>query len=330
MGDDRPNVYVEDDGLVVYRASALGGCPVSLARARQGFTPMPFPEKFGEYFARGNEIEEIVLMELAASGWFLGETQEEVQLLLIGGNPATVVRGHIDATGTGPDGYKRLVEIKATNSAYFKELEAKGFGTPGLMQKYLWQTSVYMTALELEGVLVFRNWEDDNPLTNTAYFYMEKPHYTRLQLMERVMQVEKWVADDTVPVECNVYEYPCPFYYLHPPEDREEVDAEEAEEIGRLAEEYDRLGKKIGSDTKRRKDVATGLLERLGERDRIEATGYRVTRYVGSHKELDRTQFTVDYPTIDIDSYFRSVPNASPSLRVTPGDAKRDRTTEGE
>lgn len=54
QGNDKPMVWVDDDGVSHYRASALGGCTTAMIIVRSGFTPMAPPKKMQDRYNEGH------------------------------------------------------------------------------------------------------------------------------------------------------------------------------------------------------------------------------------------------------------------------------------
>lgn len=322
--------------LIVYRASSLGSCPVAQARRRMGYEPMDPPEKFQTYFDRGHRIEEEVKAFLREAGWTLSNEQTECDLYI---GSKIVVRGHIDGCGqadTNPA--LKLLEIKATTTAYFKQIQAHGWDTPGLLQKYKWQVSAYLISMrkllglpQLEGTMIFRNHEDDDPNTNTLWLPFEEPLYSSAQIMARVLGIEAWVRSWEVPDTCELpYDYPCPFYYLHPPEDNAQAEEDEAEELEGLAIAYDVAKNQEATAKKVKADVQQKIINVVGDRGKLDAGRATVTTYVGKHQDFAKARFKADHPEVDIDSYFASVPNKAKSVRVSISEQAVDIESEDE
>ena len=62
MGDDRPNVYLDDTtDKWVYRASSLGNCVKGLVAARLQYEAFPFPDWLLEKFEQGNAAETMLI-----------------------------------------------------------------------------------------------------------------------------------------------------------------------------------------------------------------------------------------------------------------------------
>lgn len=139
-GDDRPAVYVENiDGVdvVVYRASALGGCERALVAARVGATRHPVPAVIQNAFDEGHRNEPIIMGRFADdhTGQMRlipnGENQRQVQIPVIwSGKRKTsqpiMVRGSLDGLAIGVSGdlkgKKIVVDAKAFSTSNFDRM----------------------------------------------------------------------------------------------------------------------------------------------------------------------------------------------------------------
>lgn len=260
MGDDRPAAY-EDNGKVVYRASALGGCLVALAAARQGFEAKPYPKQALEVFEAGNKAEE----------WFFGERapeafgrQEEVELAVTG---RIVVRAHVDAYGDCCG-----VEVKSQTAKDWETWTPDWFTSNPLWVKYAWQVSVMMlaTGMEWDVVRVDREqWRD-------ACWTVEKPFFTLDDVRARVFEAEALAREPEL--KCPAGEFFCAYPYLHATNDAE-VEVVEDAELEEVAASY--AVAKVDLDVRSQavKRLREKVLEVLGERRKVRlTTGRTVTR----------------------------------------------------
>lgn len=287
------------------------------------------PEVYKGYFARGEETEKEALVKLAGDGWMLARFQEEVVMHV---TEEIKVVGHVDATGIDTnelDGHGsvpilgRVVEIKRMNDAYWNLVKNNGiYGVKGLMEKYLWQISVYMIALNMEAVFVFVNGDTGE----YQYFYLETPPHEPNEIIARVLVIEGRARSFGTLADlgaCDSADYPCPFYYTHSEEDkREALDGEEAERLEGLGVSYqiarDRA-KAADDDSKRIRREIESL---MGDRRKVSSGSVRVTRYDTTRKSLDRKRLAAD--GIDLSQYESE--RTYPAVRVT---VNEERETDG-
>lgn len=297
--------------MIVYRASELGSCTRRLALGRIGYEAKAPTQKWLDIFARGDVTEEEVKTHLRAEKWwYITREQEEVTLQI---TDEIAVVGHID--GVGVDGTSqpiaRLLEIKRMNDAYWKVVRDGGWYVDGLMEKYRWQISAYMLALDMEAVLVCRNGDTGED----HYLYAETPFYTKNDIAARVLVVEGRARSFTTLDalgECDRLDYPCPFYYTHLENEREDAgeDAEAIEALGiayRQAREREQRSK--DEATRCRDDI--GRL--LGNRERVAAGRIKVTRYTSKRSKLDKARAKRD--GIDLSEYESTT--ESTAIRIT-------------
>lgn len=292
---------------IVYRASELGSCTNRLVLGRVGFEPAPTPEKYVEYFARGEATEVEVKEALLNRGWTIEREQEEVRLPISG---EIVVVGHIDGVAItmgelnalNPEGniLYRVLEVKRMNDAYWNVVKNGGWYVDGLMEKYRWQVSVYMLSLGMECVLVCRNGDTGED----HYLYAEEPFHSLNEIAARVLVVEGRARSFSTVADlppCDRNDYPCPFYQLHSGEDKDTLDGSEAEELEGIGVAY--------ADAKARESRAKAdgevLRERagrlLGKRSKARAGLVSVSKFTGSRTVLDEDAMRAD--GIDVEKY---------------------------
>lgn len=220
MSDDRPPVY-EEDGRVIYRASAIGGCTKMLAAIRMGYSMSDTPERMREVFEAGNEAESRTIIELKNKGWEIGHQQEQVELQL---TPRLVVRAHLDARAIDTP-----IEIKST----------VGEISDALWERYLWQFSVIMCATGKDLILV--TWDRDERRITKTEIFKDLP-LSRAQILQKVLEVERVAGLGVLPEVCDHPMYPCPVFRLH--EDQLPLPLQiDDEEVDRYAREYDHARK---------------------------------------------------------------------------------------
>lgn len=313
---DGAAVTVAQDGTVRYRASALGGCSTLLLAARLGYEPLSPPGEMAALFRRGHEAEERV-REIVPG---IAHDQEEAVLSVT--RKISVV-GHIDGIKWHPAGHSGLglhvVEIKSQSQDAWDEYDRLGW-EGGFFPRYKWQTSVYMHATGLPLLLIRYNRDTEQ----VAKHRITEPFYTEQEIRTRVLQVEGTASTGVLMSECDLSQYPCPYFYLHAELDRELVTDEATEQ---LAREYVAAAKdeKVG---KGRKEAARIALREIvvGTKDTVlpdtgrklaTETGVKITFYMaGNPPALNKGALAADLPEgKTLDDYMTR--SRSERLRVT-------------
>lgn len=242
-------VQVDDDGRVIYRASAIGGCVKALAAVRMGYDTKPPPQQMLEVFARGHESEDRAINLLMLRGYEITSKQREVELPI---TDMISVVGHIDGL---IDYESSVVEIKSQSQDEWDSFNQRGFEAR-LFPKYRWQFSVYRHALQMPLILVRYNRataELDIQTVDDSLLYSVD------EIGQRVTQIESIAATMVLPDECPM-DYPCPVYYLHPEDEREQL----GEEVDALIRQY-RAGQKMERLGKQKREDAKMLLREAVE-----------------------------------------------------------------
>lgn len=198
----------------IYRASALGSCLKSQAALQLGYSPVAVPDFFATLFKEGRLHEDAIISDIEESG--IEVYDRELQVVL----PVTkhiAVVGHIDGKLVRADG-NRLLEMKTMADEPYKAFAKDKWETPGLIQKYKWQVSVYMLATGLPCTLVAKNKNNGR----VVHEDIDQPFYSKAQIMARVLKMHGWVLAGELPEDCEQVDYPCPVYYLHEEADRDE------------------------------------------------------------------------------------------------------------
>lgn len=233
MEDNRPSVYQEDSGLVVYRASALGQCSASLLEYRMGENePMPHPQWLLDRFESGKRNESVILNLLYDPKWghpwkSMGGGQLEVELPV---GEGVIVRGHLDdmAIRIGalsdrintPVGEVRVVEAKKFGPSYWDTWQTKGLAGFPL---YEFQLSIYMHATGKKALFVVGQSEADekDPENRAADVVkrivvkeVDEPPVSLGQIKLKVARIEAQYQQGKRFDECDIRQYPCPWYHL--------------------------------------------------------------------------------------------------------------------
>lgn len=266
MGDDRASAR-EENGLIIYRASALGGCLRALVASRLGFVQMPAPRFIQGKYDEGHSAEDVVVEKL----------KKEHGIPVVGRQIETIthitekvkVVGHIDGMVMGKN---QLVEIKSQTDLEWDKFEKDGWNS-GLFPRYQWQLSSYFHSnYAFDDCLFVRYNRDTGRISKEL---ITKPFYSLAHIRSRVLGAESYVADGVVPETCDVMMYPCPVYYLHEETDREEL-AEETRELA-IAYKKAQTAEKVAKQEK--DELRRVLREAAGSKRKLSGDGVRVTFY---------------------------------------------------
>ena len=199
--DDRPSRYVEE-GVTIYRASALGSCPKVLVAIGMGMTPEPPPAWLLPKFDQGIAGEPVVKRMLEGMGWKVYADQHLVQLRI---GSRFMVRGHLDCLMTkghvGEHG-ERVGEIKCVSRAYRDEI------VKVLPPLYHWQCAVYGRVLGLPVTLVLGVKDEAGNVEHVELIDVDVAGPVAVKM--RVYSIERHIADGTWPA-CSYRQFPCPF-----------------------------------------------------------------------------------------------------------------------
>lgn len=285
--DSRPSVYLEGD-RTVFRASALGGCIRALVAARLGYDPLPFDEAAELRMGEGNLHEPAIVAWLEQKGWTVTDQQREVELTVAG---TIVIRGHIDGNGrlTGPT---RLVEIKAMGRDPYRRWVVDRFASN---ERYAWQVSTYMHALDLPGLFVVKNRDSGE----VDVLEVDKPPVSLAKIKARVVQVEAIARRGDFP-DCDTdYTWNCPYRFLHDqkalplgPVADDEVDA--------LAAAYDRARAQATQADTMKKLARDRLADVVRDRGKVRTGTWSVSCSVQTRTQIDMAKLKAE---VDVSPY---------------------------
>lgn len=251
---------------MIYRASELGACVKAQAARRLGYTPLPPPAKFEEIFERGNIHETLCVDAMHQFGYSIFSQQQEI-MIPVG---AVQIVGHIDGMveeyGILDD---RVLEIKAPGAwQKFHDAQKTDTWVDPLAQRYAWQISVYMHALQTEALIACL----DGDTIRT--FVIERPPHTLDAIYQRVLAIEEIVRGGILPAECSVRNYPCPFVYLH-----EDPETEDDTELDQLAAAYQQAADQEKAAKATKDQMRDALIRHVTDRDSVDTNGWRVKVY---------------------------------------------------
>jgi hypothetical protein len=285
-----------------YRASELGACLKAQAARRLGYTPLPPPEKFEAIFERGNLHETMCVDAMHQFGYSVFSQQQEI-VIPVG---AVQIVGHIDGMveeyGVLDD---RVLEIKAPGAwQKFHDAQKTGDWSDPLAERYAWQISVYMHALQTEALIACLDGE------TIRTFVIEVAPYTLDDIYRRVVQIEDIVRSGTLPAECSVRNYPCPFVYLH-----EDPDVETDDELDQLAAAYQAAADAEKTAKAQKDQFRDALMRHMADRGTVDTERFRVKVY----QQAGPSRFSEEKMIADginPDDY-RVAGQLSPRIRIT-------------
>lgn len=238
----------------------------------------------------GNLHEADMLRRLDSHWEILGEAQREIEFLV---RPGVVIRGHIDEMAKRRMSEDRLlrsippvhvVECKSMSENKFRDYQARGL--MAAFYPYAVQLSVYMIALNMPGLLVYKN-------RNTGQMrwdIFEEPPVSFQDICSIVDRSEKLAEQGQLPACDDGETYFCKFNYLHEkfnnpsPEDEPFQVTSEFEQL--LYDYY--MAKKEEDMLRWRKDkLRERVLEAVGDHREIESAEFKVSRRVMATKRMD-------------------------------------------
>lgn len=276
LQDDRPARYVED-GVVIYRASAIGQCPRMFVRLANGFPPAPLPPFIQEIYAEGHKYEEQIMAMAGLDGQIVDRQKEYNLPLGRIGNSQVVVRCHVD--GRHAVLVPTILEAKKFRPSTWATWKRHGInGFP----HYEWQTSVIHAASGEDVLLIPGHLTTDdkgNKKISEVDPRMVVPRYTMLDIKRRVKMIELACQEENLDVECEVM-YPCPMFRFHDKDAEQRTEVTDAELVAAL--EMEREDNAAFLVAKAHLEVSRAVL-----RDGLIAAGYK-----GEHMTIGQFNVT--------------------------------------
>lgn len=323
------------DSLYIYRASELGSCDKALIAKRMGY------EKDESVYRKGSAISTIFregdLHETAVVEKYREELGHEITLqqheINIPIMQGVIVQGHLDgviklnhpelnsAMNRFLNGY--VLEIKSMGADPFKEFKKHRMDTPGLIQKYKWQFSAYMIAMERPLLLVVKN-------RNTGEIIevqIDEPYYSLADIRLRILRLEAASRSGELPVNCVNPQYPCPFYYLHEDDNVQFVTDEVVDSYVRVYS----IAKAEENAAKSRAAEARNRLATLSkDNPKLETPKSKITTYSKKSKRVDWEKIYADYGITDEVVAKYTEETSSQVMRITDKEEARKKKEEKE
>lgn len=245
------NVYQRNDGVWVYRMSAIGRCLKALTAERAGLEALEPPQWMEERMEEGKRLEDTIL---EMSDRKIDRQQMEVTVEVKSDdedNDGVVLVGHIDgmtdAYGISEEWDDGLVEVKKFRDSLWEAWYSKQWMESGaerlleVLPVYAWQMSAYMYGLGVRwGLFVVGHAEtkeedegreeeeeegEEVVITNVDTTIIERPPVGLRAIKGKVLKIEDMAekfADTSELPSCDRRDFPCPFFYLEDDEESEE------------------------------------------------------------------------------------------------------------
>ena len=198
---DRAAAYIDTDGAVTVRASAVGKCSRALWAALEEIEPVAPTERIDVILNEGH-LHEQAVKELLESEGAVIEDQEEVTLWIIPSRLKVV--GHVDGNITN---WHQVWENKALGKAGFTKWRNVGFDA---YPEYAWQISVYMIALEMPALYTVKC-RDDGQLDRLV---LDAPPISLRDIQAKLVHLYTKHKNGEMP-DCDPERYLCSFFFLH-------------------------------------------------------------------------------------------------------------------
>lgn len=308
MSDERLPVYVED-GRVIYRASAVGMCEEALLALRQGMGAMMPPEWFQEKLDEGTEAEEeIVNAGFGRHGLDLVHAQEEVEVAI---TDNILIRGHTDGRGRDDEELEAGLEAKKLGPSLWKKWDSGLASFWSACPYYRDQLTVYMHGSGLPFLYAVGQWDpDEKKIVQVQTKLIPTPPGDINEIKARVLRVEARFMGSEVP-ECDGKGmWPCPVYYLHDEEEREQVEDEELEEA--VAQYLD--ARDVEKDARSNKEAAMRRIKELMEDqpEKVQVSNATLSKY--THVSTRPDKEALKKAGIDLTPYMNRT--ETPSVKV--------------
>jgi hypothetical protein len=287
MADDRPIVY-EENGVWVYRASSVGVSIRELVAARLGYPPLPPPEYLRKAAAAGNRYESIVKSRLGERGWIIDSEQPTIEIPIEGGTGPLLIRGHLDGDRVQVNGYPlAMLEVKSMSARVWERWHVEGFAGFGT---YAAQIAAYMHGTGRPAWYVVVNRDDDDVELDIQF--LEEPPVSWYEVMGRVLLSDHYAAQGELPPCDRPSPYTCPYDHLcdHRLPLFAELESGEEETIARLAAEYEEARRIKGEVESNIKGIQEEIRLTLGDRDAVEAGGWKVTDREVERASIDKVR----------------------------------------
>ncbi len=309
MSDNRPARYVEADGTVVYRASSLMMCDRMFMAMAEGYGPQAHPEWFQRVLDEGTEMEpEIIEMFEDKHEVEVVDRQKVLELEVMDG---VIIRGAPD--GATPRG---LFEAKKFRESTWGKFKRSGVES---MPWYPMQTAFYMHAGEYEECDFVGGLFDGTKIIDIYTHHLTMPPVPLKAIIRRIARLENMIEEGVgIDVKCSEPKmYPCPFFYLHDPDDMHQLPVKPAPdaafkggliEIATIDKTLTGLNKQVKDLTERRailKDGVKAWLELSGVEDdeAIEVEGMELkyhTSHVKGYVVEDKDRLTVTVKPVKV------------------------------
>lgn len=304
--DHRPEVY-EENGRIIIRASAMGGCIRNLVAARMGIRSVPFNDTALMRMEEGNIHEPHILRALEKEGWVFETTQEELEVEIADGQ--IIVRGHDDGRAIHTEHGRRAVEAKAMGRNVWDKWVRKGWEE---FRRYKWQVAAYQHATGLPAVFAAKN-RDTGQIDISLW---DEPLIPLVEFKARAIKIARL----TEMPECDPVQFPCQRFFIHTGTAYEidpftglevkrgtgerpapnEVPDEYVPAFEELARSYKEARRECDEAESKRKEVAASLLAFLKQLNITKGVTGRctATEVTRTDRRLDQKRLRADHPEL--------------------------------
>jgi len=222
MSNDSPIRYIEEiDGreVVIYRASAIGGCIRAFVACARGVVKHPPPEKFATIFEEGHVAEpQILQMWEEHGGAPAQDLQHTIDWEVTDG---IIVRGHVDGLYTEDSGGIGIYECKKFRESTVDAWIKKGVE---VHETYPWQVSALMHGwMQREDyypmVTMLGGQWDGEKIVDLFPQYLAMPPIPARAFKKKIATIERLIAEGYDPTDAEVpctESYPCGYWKIHP------------------------------------------------------------------------------------------------------------------
>lgn len=313
--DQPPIVYEDDNGSIVFRASAVGNCTKALIAAYMEFEPVQPPQWIKEKMDESGRLEDYIV-ELAnreISGVPhkpYTPSQRTVEHWFEYEGVPVVIRGRID----GMDMEDPIpLEIKALGQSMWDDWKRGRFDN---FPAYADQATAYWWGCSAlwGGAIPHMHYAVYNKDTGELDLQkLERPPSNIVQLQDKCKHVIEEGESGELPESCDKESFICPFVYLHE-DTTSEIDDEddEAELFNALCHQYkeadaeEKRGKAKKDEVKKRiKDYLNSHVSRDAQgRVKAQTDEYKVTWVVKNNKNFDREKLAEELG--DLEPYYKT------------------------
>lgn len=278
--------YFAGDGTAIIRASAIGSCETALIHSLLGQTPAAPPESMQRRFDDGHLHEPAILDYLRGLGWEIWDDQDTVAVPVSQG---IVIVGHVDGLTTNVAQEKYVVECKSMSEMMFRLWKSHGIDA---FPRYAMQISLYMRGTGRPALYAVKN--KNSGEIDVCKFWDEP--YSIAKLKAKAIRVVRLAKAGEVPDCQKPYDFPCPFFHLHPAE-VEPGDVPQMPGLADLCADYVRAKDQVKFWQEKADAAKAVILEDLPYAEPVVSAGdYEIKKTVVTTTRFDTKKYRADNP----------------------------------